>query len=166
MEIVNICLTIILIGIYLFNTKSQNEKIKAQSGIINDLMEHVKFFDVQKIKSYVELRESEKDKLLELNYEIFKKEIELQYKDNSLKDNDQTEFMDELSIRFYDQVKELYSFIAIDLLLKPDDEINKILDKSFPKNKRIILIMLKSVRKEICKKYKIKDISEIQITGN
>ena len=50
---INIALTVILIAIYLFNTKSQNEKIKSQSDIINDLREHVKFFDLQKIKEYV-----------------------------------------------------------------------------------------------------------------
>ena len=47
----NMILTLILIGIYLYNTESQNVKIKAQSDIILDLREHVKFFDVQRSKS-------------------------------------------------------------------------------------------------------------------
>jgi hypothetical protein len=63
---INPILTIILIAVYWYMSKAQNEKIKAQSGIINGLKDHLSLLDISKIKEYVELRESEKDKLMEL----------------------------------------------------------------------------------------------------
>lgn len=41
---INSILTLLLIGIYLFNTKAQDQKIKAQSDIINGLKEQCKIF--------------------------------------------------------------------------------------------------------------------------
>lgn len=49
------------------------------------LKNNVKFFDLKKIKGYVELRETQKDKLLELTKETIEKGFEIKSK-NSIKE--------------------------------------------------------------------------------
>lgn len=126
----NIVLTLILIAIYWYNTKSQNEKIKAQSDIINDLREHVKFFDLQKIKEYVELRESEKDKLLEITKATIEKELE--FKANNRSEKIDVDYLSEHIVNTY--LLEPYIFIVKEMLPKTNKEIDEILKNEFPNN--------------------------------
>ena len=120
---INSILTIILIGIYLYNTRAQNSKIKAQSDIISDLREHVKFFDLKKIKEYVELRESEKDKLLELTKQAIEKEFALKQMTVPI-ENTQivhgNKIDETVDIMIENYIVEPYIYIAMDLVWKSE----------------------------------------------
>ena len=163
---INPILTIILIAIYWFNTKAQNSKIKAQSDIINDLKEHVKFFDLKKIKEYVELRESEKDKLLEITKLAVEKEFELKLmtQPNKVEQSIQKDQINNIFNKLYeDYIIEPYIYIAMNLVWKSDIELNDIMDKDFPKSKDFLLKTIKTVQIKIREKTGIDDLCKIKI---
>jgi len=162
---INPILTIILIGIYWFNTKAQNTKIEAQSDIIKELREHLKFFDIQKIKEYVELRETEKDKLLEITKQAVEKEFELKLmtlpKQSNLmtvetKNSKKTNDIDD------DYLVEAYVYIATNLIWLPDNELEKILEKDFPTSKELVRKVISNSQEQIRIRTGISDLHEIK----
>jgi len=162
---INPILTIILIGIYWYNTKVQNNKINAQSDIIKDLKDHVKFFDVKKIKEYVELRETEKDKLLEITKKAIEKEFENKQMETpkmsqpeKVKDN-----MNGISIEMAEKyMVEPFTYISLELVWKSDTEINNILDDKFPLTKHILWESIKRGQKLIKEKAGSDNLTEIK----
>ncbi len=160
-EHINSFLTLILIGIYWYTSKAQNEKIKNQSDIINDLREHVKFFDLQKIKEYVELRESEKDKLLEITKQAIEKEFDLKSKSfNTQEPVDRTSKIH--TTAFMGLLMEPYIFVVKRLFFKSDIETKQILEKEFPKNQAIIRQILDKSRQDICEKFNVESIEQLK----
>jgi len=165
-EIVNIVLTLILIAVYLFNTRSQNNKINTQSTIINDLKEQVKFFDIQKIKDYVELRDVEKDKLLKLTRDTIEKEFELKNKNDSQQSFAKTisqKQVSELTKGIITEfVTEPYMYVVLDLMTKPEGEALKLIDSYFPKNKENVLSLYNDMRSTFIKQYGTSDLYKIK----
>lgn len=162
---INPILTIILIAIYWFNTKAQNSKIKAQSDIINDLREHLKFFDLKKIKEYVELRETEKDKLLELTKQAIEKEFALkQVKVSSevVEVKQDKNVGEVVSLLTENYIVEPLIYIAMNLVWKSEPEINQILDENFPKSKAILKNAIINAQSKIREKAGIDDLNEIK----
>lgn len=162
---INPILTIILIAIYWFNTKAQNNKIKAQSDIINDLKEHVKFFDLKKIKEYVELRESEKDKLMNITKQAVEKEFELKQKaiQNSNQNQLESKKIEEISSTIINNfLVEPYTYIALDLIWKSNTELDNILNQNFPKSKNMLLKAIQKAQSSIKEKTGKNDLNEIK----
>ena len=159
----NSILTIILIAIYWFTSRAQNSKIKAQSDIINELKEYLNFFDLKKIKEYVELRESEKDKLMDLTRVTLEKEFEFK-KDSKaqISGKELKTSVQELANKMKDMMTEPYIYIVGELFLKPDDELEKILNQDFPKNKNLILEMIHIAQREETKQAKASSVKRIK----
>jgi predicted MPP superfamily phosphohydrolase len=139
-------LTLILIGIYWYNTKSQNQKIKAQSDIINDLREHLKFFDLQKIKDYLELRETEKDKLLEITKQTIQKEFELKESTVQSASSNLNNNQPNYSVHDIQALTEVYTYIVNDLASRSDDDIEQILTSEFVTSRIFLQKMIINAR--------------------
>ena len=154
---INPILTLILIGIYWFNTKAQNSKISAQSDIINELKEHVKFFDVKKIKEYVELRESEKDKLMDIAKQAIEKEYELKSQlfegETNSKENNSKDFH---------LLKESLKYIASELIWLKESELETLLEEKFPNSKDLILDLVLTVQKDLKKHTGLSTMAELK----
>ncbi len=164
---INLILTIILIVIYWFNTKAQNTKIEAQSDIIKELREHLKFFDIQKIKEYVELRETQKDKLLEITKQVVEKEFELKLmtlpkESNHLSTNEtrESKIAKEIVNKY---LFEAYVYITTNLMFLPDDELNKVLENVFPNSKELVRKVISDSQKQVKIKTGISDLNEIKL---
>jgi len=157
-EVANIILTIILTGVYLYNTRVQNNKIKTQSDIINDLKDHVKFFDIQKIKEYVELRETEKDKLLNLTKSTIEKELQLKYSHSTTESKKANEIATDSILEI---IKEPYTYIVLDLLMKSDDEALMLINQYFPKNKEKVMEAYQSMKLMLVEQYGTSDLRKL-----
>lgn len=166
---INSILTLTLIAIYWFNTKAQNQKIKAQSDIINDLKEHVKFFDLKKIKEYVQLQEEQKDKLLYLTKAALEKEFEFKSTQiaepittttaspqvNTVKNVGEIDRQKIVSL-----LSEFYMFFIKNYILKDTDELEETLTKNFPNNKDSVKEMMDLAKKEVAKHFKVNSFEE------
>lgn len=157
---INIILTLFLIGIYWYNTKAQNEKIKAPSEIIIDLKEHVKFFDLQKIKEYVELRETQKDKVLEVTREAIEKQFELkaQQLDNDSKKKNGDPI---ISNKAAEKVAQPYIYVIKELLFKSPEEVDRIINSYFPGNRDFVYSILDRAKDTMVKAYGVSSFDEV-----
>lgn len=165
MEYINTVLTLILIGIYWYNTKAQNAKINAQSGIINDLRAHIEFFDLKKIKEYVELRDAEKDKLLEFTRASIEREFELKatVPKNPLPDISPN---DKIPSALEGIIEEAYTYIGFELALQPVEISEEILIKRFPKASPWLRPLINNTRQKALDEFKVKDIHELMELTN
>ena len=77
-SMINTLLAFIPFIIFILTFKVLIPKIVIQSSIIKNQENYNRFFDVNKIKEYVELCDNEKDKLLELERQNLQLEFKLQ----------------------------------------------------------------------------------------